>query len=63
MHGRVSRQAEAGSDPGLLLTRKQEWVHLKICGTVRKEKGFAKRVSEDDCKNIPVKFKSSMDID
>ena len=42
MHGRVSRQAEAGSDPGLLLTRKQEWVHLKICGTVRKEKGFAK---------------------
>ena len=28
--------------------------HLKICGTVNKEKSFAKRFSENDCKNIPV---------
>ena len=28
--------------------------HLKICGTVNKEKDFAKAVLRNVCKNIPV---------
>lgn len=28
--------------------------HLKFCGTVNKEKGFAKSVLKNACKNIPV---------
>jgi hypothetical protein len=33
---------KAGSNFGLLLTPNQERGHLKICGTVSKEKGFDK---------------------
>ena len=42
------------NNPGLLITSKQDCGYLKNCGTVSKEKGFAKRVLENACKNIPV---------
>ena len=45
---------KAGSNPGLLLTRSEALIHLKICGTVNKEKAFAKRDLENACKNMPV---------
>lgn len=44
--------AKAGSDPGLLLTRKQEWGHLRKYGTVNKEKRLQNRFVEEACKNI-----------
>lgn len=43
-----------GAIPAFLLTRKQGRGHLKICGGVNKEKGYAKPVLKDACKNIPV---------
>lgn len=52
MNESMEFHARAGSDPGLLLNRKQGRSQLKICGTVSKEKGFDKRVLEDTCKNI-----------
>ena len=49
----VNDYAKARSNPGLLLTPNRGRGHLKICGTVNKEKNFATAVLKNVCKNIP----------